>query len=103
MALTAFVTGGTGFLGTHLLRELALNGWEATALVREHSPMAELQGLNIEFRRGDVVDAESVHAAMPPTVDAVFHVAASTNVWSRQNEIQARVNVDGTRNVIRAA
>jgi dihydroflavonol-4-reductase len=102
MTLSAFVTGATGFVGAHLARELALNGWSVTALVRKTSPLGELDGLDIELRQGDVVDAESVREAMPPTVDAVFHVAASTNVWKRQNESQTRVNIDGTRNVIRA-
>ena len=85
MTLSAFVTGATGFVGAHLARELALNGWSVTALVRKTSPLGELDGLDIELRQGDVVDAESVREAMPPTVDAVFHVAASTNVWKRQN------------------
>ena len=102
MTLSAFVTGATGFVGAHLARELALNGWSVTALVRKNSPLAELKGLDIELRQGDLVDADSVREAMPPTVDAVFHIAASTNVWYRQNEAQTRVNVDGTRNVIRA-
>jgi len=102
MTLSAFMTGATGFVGAHLARELALNGWSVTALVRKKSPLGELDGLDIELRQGDVMDAESVREAMPPTVDAVFHVAASTNVWKRQNESQTRVNIDGTRNVIRA-
>jgi nucleoside-diphosphate-sugar epimerase len=102
MTLSAFMTGATGFVGAHLARELALNGWSVTALVRKNSPLGELDGLDIELRQGDVMDAESVREAMPPTVDAVFHVAASTNVWKRQNESQTRVNIDGTRNVIRA-
>ena len=50
-----------------------------------------------------MVDAESVKTALPAAVDAVFHVAASTNLWSRNNPAQTRVNVEGTNNMIEAA
>lgn len=103
MSLTAFVTGGTGFVGMNLVRELARQGWRSTLLVRERSPLAGLAGLDVELRRGDLVDAASVAEAMPRNVDCVFHVAASTNVWSGRNEEQTRINVDGTANVIDAA
>jgi len=103
MSLTAFVTGGTGFVGMNLVRELSRQGWRATLLVREQSPTAVLEGLDIELCRGDLVDAESVAAAMPRNVDCVYHVAASTNVWSGRNEEQTRTNVAGTANVIDAA
>jgi dihydroflavonol-4-reductase len=52
---------------------------------------------------GDVTDPASVAAALPPSVDAVFHAAASTNLWAVRNEEQNRVNVAGTRNVLEAA
>jgi dihydroflavonol-4-reductase len=103
MALTAFVTGSTGFVGTHLVHELVSDGWQVSALVREGSPRDALKDLAVEFRQGDVTDAESILRAMPEQVDAVFHVAASTNVWSGNNAMQTRVNVEGTRHVIHAA
>lgn len=103
MGLTAFVTGATGFVGMNLARELAGNGWQVTALVRQSSPLEDLAGLDIDLQQGDITDADSVRSAMPPKVDCVFHVAASTNVWSRNNEVQTRINVQGTRNVIEAA
>ena len=103
MSQSAFVTGGTGFVGGHLIAQLVELGWSVTALARESSETKDLDQLPVTVAHGDVTDIESLNAAIPRQVDAVFHVAASTNIWSRHNELQTRINVDGTRNVIEAA
>ncbi|MEM1410739.1 MAG: SDR family oxidoreductase [Pseudomonadota bacterium] len=103
MTQTAFVTGATGFVGAQLARQLAESGWRVIILVRPTSSLQDLQGLELDVRQGDVVDSGSVHAAMPEQVDAVFHVAASTSIWSRERALQERINVEGTQNVLRAA
>lgn len=103
MGLRAFVTGGTGFVGSNLLQQLVANGWDVTALVRASSPREDIEGLDLRLAEGDVTDADSLAGAMPESVDAVFHVAASTSIWSRNNAMQRRINVDGTRNVLEAA
>lgn len=98
----AFVTGASGFVGMNLVRELLAQNWQVTILVRRQSLLDDLPTLPIEITYGDITDAGSLEAAMPDSVDAVFHVAASTNIWSAKNAGQTRANVDGTRNVIRA-
>ena len=103
MSRTAFVTGVTGFVGSHLARELDGQGWEIHALVRPASSLDDLHGLRLHVHSGDITDAGAVLDAMPPGVDAVFHVAASTSIWSGHNAMQDRVNIGGTRNVIEAA
>lgn len=103
MGLTAFVTGATGFVGSNLVRELDRQGWKTTALVRPASSLQDIEGLDLEIRSGDVVDAASLREAVPRQVNAIFHVAASTNVWAGNNDEQDRVNIEGTRNVIEAA
>jgi nucleoside-diphosphate-sugar epimerase len=103
MSLRAFVTGASGFVGTNLVRELANQGWAVTALVREDSPLEDLEGLDIELCQGDITDPGSLTSAIPAGVDCVFHVAASTSIWSHLDEQQRRINVDGTRNVLEAA
>lgn len=104
MSRTAFLTGASGFVGSHLVRELHEQGWEEIhVLARATSPMDEIQDYPFKLHIGDVTDRESVITAMPDQVDAVFHVAASTNFWSRKNAEQTRINVNGTRNLIAAA
>src|SRR5262249_55863443 len=56
----------------------------------------------VELAEGDILDLDSLRAAMPSDVDAVFHTAANLSVWSGRRLEQMRVNVTGTRNVCRA-
>ena len=103
MTRTAFVTGASGFVGSHVARELHRQGWTVHVLLRPTSPLEEVDDVPVIRHTGDVTDAASVAAAMPGAVDGVFHVAASTNLWSRKNAEQTRVNIEGTRNVLAAA
>ncbi len=96
------VTGGAGFLGQHLLRELKAEGAEVRALSRRPDTDAILAGLGAQPVRGDVTDLESLRAAMRG-VDSVFHVAADTNTWRPNNAAQTRTNVGGAQNLVTAA
>jgi dihydroflavonol-4-reductase len=100
---SAFVTGATGFVGLNLVEELLRQGWGVTALHRASSDLAELGRFPVTLMPGDITDAAALRAAMPEGVDAVFHVAGNTNMWSRRNAQQTRENVGGTRNVVEAA
>ena len=99
----AFVTGASGFVGINLVRELLAQYWDVTILVRESSVLDDLADLPVHMAFGDISDFDAVAAAMPAGVDAVFHVAASTSIWSKNNEQQTQSNVTGTQNIIRAA
>jgi nucleoside-diphosphate-sugar epimerase len=103
MTQIAFVTGASGFVGSHLARELHRQGWAVHVLARPTSSLGEISDVPVTVHIGDVTDAASVSAALPRGVDAVFHVAASTNLWSRRNAEQSRINVEGTRNLLAAA
>jgi nucleoside-diphosphate-sugar epimerase len=98
----AFVTGGTGFLGFNLVKLLRERGWNVVAIHRG-SKVEPLRALGVDLRQADLTDAAALRAAMPDAVDGVFHVAGSTNLWRGKNAMQTRTNVDGTRNVVRAA
>ena len=100
--MKAFVTGGTGFLGTHIVQELDRAGWDIVALHRKNSDLRELKKLrNVEFRLGDITDRASLRAAMPEAVDAVFHTAGSAeNLPHAMEHIRYAINRDGTRNVV---
>lgn len=99
----AFVTGGTGFVGLNLVRELVAQGWDVTACHRAGSNLRFIQRFAPRLVRADVLDLPSLLAAIPERVDVVFHLAASINFWARRNSDQERVNVEGTRNVVAAA
>jgi nucleoside-diphosphate-sugar epimerase len=96
------LTGATGFLGQHLLRELVLTGTKVRALSRSTAGDAVLRDLGAEPVRGDVTDADAVAAAMAG-VDAVFHAAADTNTWRPHNDAQTRTNLGGAQNLLAAA
>lgn len=100
--MKAFVTGATGFLGSHVARILADQGADLRLLVRPTSNLKNLQGLNAETAVGDLRDSASLEKAMSDR-DTVFHVAADYRLWVRDPNEMYRSNVDGTRALLEAA
>src|SRR5580700_2813929 len=100
--MKAFVTGATGFLGSHVARALADQGAELRLLVRPTSSLKNLQGLKAETATGDLRDAASLEKAMSGC-DTVFHVAADYRLWVRDPAGMYRSNVEGTRAILQAA
>jgi nucleoside-diphosphate-sugar epimerase len=100
---SAFVTGGTGFVGLNLIQQLRAQHWEVTACHRQSSNLELIRRFGPRLVVADVTDRQSVRSAMPERPDAVFHLAASVNFWPPRNDEQTRINVDGTRNVVEAA
>jgi nucleoside-diphosphate-sugar epimerase len=93
---TVLLTGGAGFLGQHLARELVASGARVRGLSRRDASDAQLRALGVEPVRGDLNDGDSLGRALAG-VDAVFHAAADTNTWTPNNAAQTRTNVDGAR------
>jgi dihydroflavonol-4-reductase len=100
---TAFVTGGTGFLGSNLVRELAARGDRIIAIHRPTSDIRELAKTGAELVSCGLDDVDALARAMPEGVDVVYHVAGDISWWSRHAERQRKTNVEGTRNVVEAA
>ncbi len=100
--MLAFVTGATGFLGSHVARVLADGGADLRLLVRPSSPTANIEGLKAERVTGDLLEPSSLKQAMAGC-DCVFHVAADYRLWTRDPQSMYRANVEGTRAVIEAA
>jgi len=103
MARTAFVTGGTGFVGLNLVQRLKADGWDVTALHRASSDLTFLKRFNPNLVTGEITSQASLEAAIPQGTDTLFHVAGNTNMWRRRNAEQTRDNVEGTHNVVEAA
>jgi dihydroflavonol-4-reductase len=100
--LKTFLTGATGFLGSHVARVLAAQGGELRVLVRPTSNLKNLEGLNAETASGDLRDPASIDKAMSGC-DTVFHVAADYRLWARDPAEMYRSNVEGTRAILEAA
>src|SRR5215472_7746723 len=93
------VTGASGFLGWHVANLLLERGHAVRALVRPGSRVPELA---VETVAGDLRDSASIERAMSGC-SAVFHVAADYRLWAKDPSELYRSNVDGTRNVLKAA
>jgi dihydroflavonol-4-reductase len=102
MLLKAFVTGATGFLGSHVACALSEGGAELRVLVRPTSNLRNLEGLKAETATGDLRDPASLEKAMAGC-DTVFHVAADYRLWVRDPAEMYRSNVEGTRAILEAA
>jgi len=100
--LKSFVTGATGFLGSHVARVLAEQGADLRLLVRPTSNLKNLEGLKAEMATGDLRDSASLEKAMSGC-DTVFHVAADYRLWVRDPAQMYRSNVEGTRVILDAA
>jgi dihydroflavonol-4-reductase len=100
--MKAFVTGATGFLGSHVARALSGQGAALRLLVRSTSNLKNLEGLPAETATGDLRDSVSLDKAISGC-DVVFHVAADYRLWLRDPEEMYRSNVEGTRAILAAA
>ena len=100
--MKALVTGSTGFVGANLCRALVERGWSVRALHRASSRLEALAGVEVEHVIGDVVEPETLPAALRGC-DVVFHVAAVADYWRQNTDKIYRVNVEGTRAVCQAA
>jgi dihydroflavonol-4-reductase len=100
--MLAFVTGATGFLGSHVARVLAEQGAELRLLVRPTSNLKNLEGLKAETATGDLRDSVSLEKAMAGC-EVVFHVAADYRLWVRDPAEMYRSNVEGTKAILEAA
>jgi nucleoside-diphosphate-sugar epimerase len=96
------VTGATGHIGNVLVRQLIERGEKVRALVLPGEDRSALCDLPLEFVEGDVLEPDSLQRAMQG-ISSVYHLAGIISIMPGRNEIVRRVNVEGTRNVLRAA
>jgi dihydroflavonol-4-reductase len=100
--MKVFLTGATGFVGTHVARELVQQGAQLRLLVRPTSNLRNLEGLPAETVVGDLLQPESLRTSIRGC-DALMHVAADYRLWVRDPKSMYAANVDGTRALLRIA
>jgi len=100
--MQTFVTGGTGFVGSMLVRKLLESGQQVRALVRPGTDTQRLDGLPVERVDGDLRDFDSLLGGVQGC-QIVFHVAALYAFWGYTWDDFFQVNVEGTRKVLEAA
>lgn len=100
--MTTLVTGASGFLGSHVARQLVARGEDVRVLLRPSSHNHAISDLSLEYVTGDLRDAASLERATKG-VKRVFHVAADYRLWARRSKDIYESNVGGTKNLLAAA
>lgn len=99
--MRALVTGGAGFVGSHIVRQLLSRGDEVRVLVRQRSPLRNLMALDVECCYGDLMDLSALRRSVEGC-EQVYHCAADYRLWAKDpSELYAH-NVQGTENILRA-
>lgn len=100
--MSILVTGASGFVGSAVVRKLLNKGESVAVLVRPNSNHANLDGLNLSIREGDLTDEKSLGDALSGC-DGLFHVAADYRLWTKNPQALYQANVEGTKNLMLAA
>ena len=100
--MRVLVTGGTGFVGSAVVRILLSQGLDVRCLVRPNSNLSNLQGLKVELVNGDLLDPDSLQGALRDCVQ-LYHVAALYSTRPEDAALMQRINVEGTCNLLKAA
>jgi len=100
--MKVFLTGSTGFIGSHVARAYAEQSVELRLLTRKTSNLAAIESIPAQIVVGDLSQPESLRSAIRGC-DALVHVAADYRLWVRDPKLMYAVNVEGTRDLLRIA
>ena len=96
------VTGATGFIGNHVTRLCLEQGDEVRVMVMPGEDRSPLAGMEVEFVEGNLLDPDSLAKAVRG-VNRLYHLAALFAVWTKDPDLHYKINVNGTRHLMRAA
>jgi dihydroflavonol-4-reductase len=105
LSSNVFITGGTGFLGAYIIKELVEKGYTVRALRRSNKIPAFISANifeKVEWVEGDVLDISALEEAMTG-IDIVIHAAAKISFSEKERYIMFQTNVDGTANIVNMA
>src|SRR5215210_4270554 len=97
---SAFITGGSGFIGKRLIERLRSEGLDVRALARSDASAEAVAAAGAEPVRGDLDSTDAMRSGASGC-DYAFHAAAKVESWGERAEFE-RINVEGTRNVLEA-
>jgi len=100
--MDVLVTGGTGFVGANLVRELLADGHVVRVLARPAGDRRALDGCKVEIVEGDLLEIATLRRAVAGARH-VYHAAADYRLWAPDPRVLYRANVDGTRHLLQAA
>jgi nucleoside-diphosphate-sugar epimerase len=96
------VIGASGFLGSHVTRQLVATGADVRVMLRRTSSTKGIDDLDVERCYGDILDDDALRAAMTGC-DVVYYCVVDARMWLRDPEPLFRTNVEGLRHVLDAA
>lgn len=100
--MNVFLTGATGFVGSHVAHAFAAQGARLRLLIRSTSRLDNLEGVSAETVTGDLRNPGTFRSALSDC-DVLVHVAADYRLWVRDPQAMYEANVDGTRNLLALA
>ena len=100
--MSIFITGGTGYIGAHLLKKLTDAGEKIHVLVRSEKKATNIKHPNVTVFEGDIMNKESIKDAMQGC-STVYHLAAFAKVWAKDPKIYFDINVTATVNILEVA
>ena len=100
--MNVFLTGATGFVGSHVAHAFAAQGARLRLLIRSTSRLDNLEGLSAETVTGDLRNPDTFRSALGDC-EVLVHVAADYRLWVRDPQTMYAANVDGTRNLLALA
>ncbi len=96
------ITGATGFIGNHVTRLCVEKGDEVRVMVMPGEDRSPLNGMDVEFVEGNLLDPDSLVRAVQG-IEQLYHLAALFAIWTRDPDLHFKINVDGARSMLEAA
>lgn len=100
--MKVFLTGGTGFIGAHLINALLAKGDEVHTLARSPEKAKAIEKPGVKIFKGDILNSESILKAMEGC-QQVYHLAGNASIYEKDPSRYFTINVDGTKNLMDAA